>query len=56
MIKILAGIVIGALIGLGANYLCTLTGGVCPLMSNKVISIVLWALIGGMVGASLAFR
>lgn len=56
MLKILSGIAIGALLGLGGNYLCKLTGGACPLMSNKIISIALWAFIGGMVGASLAFK
>lgn len=56
MIKITVGVIIGALVGFGGNYLCNLTGGICPLMSNKIVSIVLWAVIGGMVGASLAFR
>ena len=56
MIKIFLGVIIGALLGLGGNYLCRITGGACPLMSNKIISIILWALIGGMVGASMAFK
>ena len=56
MIKISAGIIIGSLIGLGANYLCKITGGACPLMSSKIVSIILWALIGGMIGASMAFK
>jgi hypothetical protein len=50
-IKILIGVVIGGLIGLGANYLCMLTGGACPLMNNKIVAILLWALIGGIFGA-----
>ena len=45
------GAAIGGLIGLGANYLCVLTGGACPLMDNKVVAVVLWALIGGVFGA-----
>ena len=56
MIKTIIGIIIGALIGLAANYLCELTGGVCPLMNNRIISIILWALVGGMVGATLGFK
>ena len=56
MLKILAGLIIGALIGFGANYLCKITGGACPLMTNRIVSIVLWALIGGAVGASMAFK
>ena len=56
MTKILLGIAIGALIGLGGNYLCKLTGGACPLLSNKIVSIALWALIGGVVGVSLTFK
>ena len=55
-VKIAIGAVIGALIGLGGNYLCQITGGICPLLSNKIIAILLWALIGGMVGASLSFK
>ena len=56
MIKILIGLIIGALIGLGGNYLCSITGGTCPLLSSRVMSIVLWALIGGMIGPSVAFK
>lgn len=56
MLKILAGLIIGALIGFGANYLCKLTGGACPLMNNIIVSIVLWALIGGMVAASMTLK
>lgn len=53
VIRILAGLLIGAGIGFGANYLCHLTGGACPLMSNRLTAIVIWALIGGLIGASL---
>ena len=56
MAKILIGVVIGAGIGIAANYMCMLTGGACPLMSNKIVSIVLWALIGGLVGASMGLK
>ena len=54
--KILAGLILGALMGFGANYLCKITGGACPLISNIIVSIILWALIGGMVAASMAFK
>ena len=47
MIKIFLGVVIGALIGLAGNYLCMITGGACSLMNNRIISIILWALVGG---------
>ena len=53
VIRILAGLLIGAGIGFGANYLCHMTGGACPLMSNRLTAIVIWALIGGLIGASL---
>jgi len=56
MIKILIGVVLGAGLGIAGNYLCKLTGGACPLMSNKIVSVVLWALIGGLVGASMAMK
>ena len=56
MLKILAGLIIGALIGFGANYLCKITGGACPLVSNRILSIVLWSLIGGMVAASMTLK
>lgn len=46
----------GAGLGIAGNYLCKLTGGACPLMSNKIVSVVLWALIGGLVGASMAMK
>ncbi len=53
MVKILVGIIVGAVIGYGANYLCMLTGGACPLMKSKITSIIIWVLIGGMVGVSM---
>ncbi len=56
VMKILAGLVIGALIGIGANYLCKITGGACPLMSNIIVSTILIALIGAMIAASMAFK
>jgi len=56
MVKILIGVILGALVGLGGNYLCKLTGGACPLMNSRLISIILWALIGGMIGAGLAVK
>ena len=56
ILKIFLGIVIGVSIGLGANYFCKITGGACPLMSNIMVSIILWALIGGMVAASMVFK
>ena len=52
MIKIIVGMIIGALIGLGGNYLCKITGGACPLMNSRIISVIIWTLIGGMAGAS----
>lgn len=51
LIRIIIGIVIGGLVGLGANYLCMATGAVCPLIDNRVVAIVLCALIGGLFGA-----
>ncbi|MGB3113661.1 MAG: hypothetical protein WBC00_03455 [Candidatus Omnitrophota bacterium] len=53
LIRIIIGAVIGALIGLGGNYLCMLTGGACPLMNNRIVAVVLWTRIGAMFGASL---
>ena len=50
-IKIIIGAVIGGLIGLGANYLCMLTGGACPLMSNRIVAVIAWTLIGTAFGA-----
>ena len=56
MLKILAGFIIGSLVGFGANYLCKITGGACPLMSNVVVSVVLLGLIGAVVAASMAYK
>ena len=56
IIKILAGLILGALIGFGANYLCKITGGACPLMGNIIVSVILWGLIGGMVAASMSLK
>lgn len=53
MWKITAGVAAGALIGFGASYLCKLTGGACPLMSNMIMSVIIWALLGAAVGATL---
>ena len=50
LIRTIIGAIVGALIGLGGNYLCMLTGGACPLMNNKIVAIVLWTLIGAMFG------
>lgn len=54
MVKIVAGVVVGALVGWGSNHLCMLTGGACPLMKYKLIAILIWALIGGLAGAMIA--
>jgi hypothetical protein len=51
VVRILIGVVVGGVIGLGANYVCILAGGTCPLMNNKIVAIVLWALLGGIIGA-----
>jgi hypothetical protein len=53
MWKITAGAAAGALIGFGANYLCEITGGACPLMNNMIISIIIWSLLGAVAGALL---
>ena len=55
-IRILIGAVIGGLLGLGGNYLCMLTGGACPMLSNKIAAIILCATIGAMIGAMSAGR
>ena len=52
-INILIGAAIGAGVGFGMNYLCHLTGGACPLMNNRFAAVVIWALIGGLIGAGL---
>lgn len=54
LIRVLIGAVIGAIIGFGGNYLCHLTGGACPLMNNRIVAVVLWTLIGAMVGIATA--
>ncbi len=54
LIRTLIGMVIGGLFGLGGNYMCMITGGACPLLSKKVIAVILCALIGGALGAMSA--
>ncbi|MBD3379193.1 MAG: hypothetical protein GF408_01880 [Candidatus Omnitrophica bacterium] len=49
--RMLIGGAIGALAGLGANYLCMITGGACPLMRSKVVAVILWACIGALLAA-----
>ncbi|MFC1548695.1 hypothetical protein ACFL5E_01900 [Candidatus Omnitrophota bacterium] len=49
-VNMLLGVFCGAVIGLGANYLCKIVaGGVCPLTNDPAVSALLGALIGGMV-------
>ena len=52
LVRILVGAFIGGFIGLGANYLCIMTGGACPLVNSRLIAVILFALLGGMFGAS----
>lgn len=56
IIRMLIGVIVGGLIGLGGNYLCMLTGGACPLLSKRIVAIILWAVIGGILGAASAGR
>jgi len=51
IIRIIIGAVVGGLIGLAGNYLCTITGGACPLLKSRIVAVLIWALIGGMFGA-----
>ncbi len=54
--KILIGAVVGALVGLGLNHLCKLTGGSCPLMGNIITSVIIWSVIGAIAGAGLMIK
>jgi len=56
MIKIIIGIIAGGLVGLGGNYLCKITGGACPFLSSRIVAVILWALIGGLIGASMSMK
>jgi hypothetical protein len=56
IIKILAGMIIGGLIGYGANYLCMITGGACPIAANKTVIVTLGIMAGGLISASLAMK
>ncbi|MBD3425811.1 MAG: hypothetical protein GF409_01110 [Candidatus Omnitrophica bacterium] len=52
---ILAGLFIGAVIGLGLSMACRVfLGGVCPLTSDPVTSSLLGALIGSSVSAVIS--
>lgn len=44
--KILLGVVIGGIIGLGVWYFAKCTTGVCPLTSNPIITTIVGAAIG----------
>jgi hypothetical protein len=44
--KIVSGILIGALIGFGIGYLGRCTSGACPLASNPFISAIIGAVFG----------
>lgn len=46
MVRIAAGIIIGALIGTSAGYLLKCSGGGCPLTSNTWVGTVYGAIIG----------
>ncbi len=50
-IRIFAGIAIGAVIGFAIGYFGKCASGTCPFTSNPVVSTILGALIGGMIGA-----
>ena len=54
--KIILGALIGGGIGFGMNYLCKLTGGACPLMSNPIASVIIWGVVGAMVGAGIMMK
>jgi len=47
--KILIGVLIGAVIGFGIGYFGKCASGICPLTSNPIISTVIGALIGAMI-------
>jgi len=47
--KIILGVIIGAVIGFGVGYFGKCTSGTCPLTSNPYVSTVIGALLGAMV-------
>jgi uncharacterized membrane protein YedE/YeeE len=48
--KMLLGLVIGGVIGFGIGYLGKCTSGACPLTSNPIVSTIIGALIGLIIG------
>ena len=48
--KIVIGAAIGGIIGFGIGYLGKCTSGLCPLTSNPIISTILFATMGAMIG------
>jgi gas vesicle protein len=49
LLRILIGILIGAIIGFAYNRLIGCSSGACPLTSNYILSTIYGAIIGGLV-------
>ncbi len=49
--KMIIGIVVGAVIGFGVGYFGKCVSGACPLTSNPIISTLIGAIIGAMITA-----
>ena len=50
-LRVLAGMVIGAVAGFAIGYFGKCASGTCPFTSDPVVSTILGALIGGMIAA-----
>lgn len=51
--KILIGVLIGAVAGFAAGYFGKCTSGTCPLTSNPIISTIIGALFGALLATRL---
>ncbi len=50
--KVILGIIIGAVIGFGIGYFGKCASGTCPLTSNPVVSAGIGAVVGLLIGTS----